>query len=232
MSAFKTGMAVIYVGTTLGTDLYRERGTVCDTAAEAMTTVDFGERGDIIIPDEDLVLAGGQRVGIRSSTIAGTTSDSEHTDQTGAHFTNVIWDDGDVFPSLTASLLPSDEPRNGEQTLRATQGLRAHLLTQVRDAAGQRADRITADIALHDGAIATLERLHAADPARPTAADVQQENAALRKALRSALKQAWHGDDCETGHMVRNAKCNCWRVDAIGLIPDGATYADETEDDK
>lgn len=231
MSAFKTGMTVIYVGTSLSPDFHRAHGTVCDTAAETMTMVDFGERGDHVIDDTDLVLAGGQRVGIRSSSIAGTTSDSEHTDQTGVHCTNVIWDDGDVSASPTESLLRSDATPDDEQTLRAVKGLRAHLLTQVRDATGRRADRITTDIALQDGAIGTLERLHAEAPATPAAADVQQENDALRKSLRAALDQAWHGEDCETGHMVRNPKCNCWRADALRLIPDAATHADESDED-
>ncbi|WIB65281.1 hypothetical protein [Curtobacterium sp. MCBD17_040] len=93
----------------------------------------------------------------------------------------------------------------------------------------QTSDLLASDAPRNDAGTtitSALDKKPDTEAAPGTIAELRTANEALKAALRAALDQGWHGEDCETEHMVRNPKCNCWRADAIQLIPDGATYAD------
>lgn len=228
-------MTVIYVGTSLGLDFHRERGVVCDTAAETMTMVDFGERGDHVVPDTDLVLAGGQRVTLGQHEPNGVTSDVQDDDRSPVHRTIVLWDDGDVTSIQTADLQQSAAFRNDAQVLPRALGRRAFVAQAMHTNSDRTLDvEFLRKINRYDEAISTITRVLDEEPdgeVETEGADtLRAENDALRKVLRAALEQAWHGDDCELGHMAQDPKCNCWRADAIRLIPDAATDADEDDE--
>jgi hypothetical protein len=234
VSEFKTGMTVVNVGTSLGPDFHLKPGVVCDTAAESMTMVDFGERGDHVIADSDLVLAGGQRVTLGQHMPNGVTSDVQDDDRTPVHRTIVLWDNGDVTSIQTVDLQRSAVPRNDAQVLPRALGRRAFVVQAMRTGSDRALDvEFLRNINRYDEAISTVVRALDAEPevAEEPADALRAEIDALRNTLRAALEQAWHGDDCETGHMARNPKCNCWRADAIRLLPDGASYADEPDED-
>jgi hypothetical protein len=227
-------MTVIYVGTDLAArhpDITQARGVVCDTGDTTSTMVDFGEHGDLVIADEELVLAGGQRVVVTVGGTAGVTSDVQDAERNPTHRTNVIWDDGDVSDTPTDALIVSDVPTDDDTTVRRALTRRADAAAAWRTSPNSALDRrFLTKVRRYDDAIATINRRIAdatTATVSPTLDEVEQENAALRTALRAALAEAWHGDDCELGHMARNPVCNCWRADALKLIPDAATEDDE-----
>ena len=243
MNTFQPGMTVIYAVDAvdeLGPDLFFARGTVCDAGDETTTMVDFGEHGDHVVHDRNLILAGKQRVALNGGALLGTTSDTQDGVRTPTHRTIVIWDDGYVAHVETGSLLASDADRDDHRTLRLIEhrrGFAAHAAAMntnpdLEALFGENVDRLDHAIdTILDIMTETGQEAVVADAEAVQSGNVEQENAALRKALTAALAEGSHGDDCETSHMARNPKCNCWRAEAVRLIPEAATYEDEPDDD-